>query len=111
MMIWGIAFVFVQVLLMKIVNVFLSWILKLLVTVPGGLASQTFIFIFIGLSMFLVPAIPGAPVYIAGGVLLVDGAWQEFAKNDQTYKKNEPAFGCSYLLDSNCLIIKIFGRI
>jgi len=107
MMVLGYAAVVMQVLLGKVVNIFLSYILEALEGVPGGLPVQTLIFILIGLCMFLVPAIPGGPVYIAGGVLLVNSSWRAFSGETNNYKNNEIAFWIASLYSSIiCLVIK-----
>ena len=46
----------------------MSWLVKVLS--PLNVAVSTLIFSTIGLSMFLLPPVPGAPVYLAAGVLL-----------------------------------------
>jgi hypothetical protein len=69
-MCWGIFFISVNVGITKIVTIFLSWLnTDLLAPLPLGVVIA--IFYAIGLFMFLLPPVPGVPVYLAGGVILV----------------------------------------
>ena len=50
--------------------VFLSWLRVKLA--KAGFAFTYVIFSLVGLAMFLIPVIPGIPVYLTGGILLTD---------------------------------------
>jgi hypothetical protein len=54
----------------KFVMVFLSWLNEELSVMP--LATVIGIFYGVGLFMFLLPPVPGVPVYVLGGVVLVN---------------------------------------
>ena len=54
----------------KFVMVFLSWLNLTLSTMP--LTATIVIFYSVGLFMFLLPPVPGVPVYVLGGVVLVN---------------------------------------
>ena len=51
----------------QVVVVFLSWLSLALQPVP--LAGVLAIFLAVGIAMFLIPIIPGVPVYVCAGVL------------------------------------------
>ena len=53
-------------------TVFLSWLIQALAST--SLAFTTFIFVIVGVLMFLAPPIPGVPVYISAGIMLVANA-------------------------------------
>eukprot|EP00050_Salpingoeca_kvevrii_P011627 m.16864 g.16864 ORF g.16864 m.16864 type:complete len:889 (-) comp3542_c0_seq1:1263-3929(-) len=68
----GLFYVIINVGVGKLTTLFLSWL-------NGEMASFSFgvvtaIFFVIGLIMFLLPPVPGVPVYLAGGVILVASA-------------------------------------
>jgi hypothetical protein len=58
-----------SVLITKFTYLFLAW-LKVEVK-QMNLASVTSIMVFIGLLLFLIPAIPGVPIYFTSGIILV----------------------------------------
>jgi len=62
----------------KFVNVLLSVVKTELQT--EELWFTTLIFYLIGITMLLLPPVPGVPVYLTGGVLLVDNAKMNFKK-------------------------------
>merc|ERR1711871_1239920 len=68
----GVIFVTFYVGVGKIVNVFLSWLNGWLSANVGSLGVLILIFAAIGLFMFLLPPVPGVPVYLAGGVIIVN---------------------------------------
>ncbi len=55
--------------------VFLSYLRIKLATVPIGLVYLAFA--VVGLAMFLIPIIPGVPVYLTGGIILTDASLAE----------------------------------
>jgi len=64
----GLMLLILNVGVMKVTTVFMSYLVKKLK--PLNVFVSTLIFSTIGLSMFLLPPVPGAPVYLAAGVLL-----------------------------------------
>lgn len=66
---WGVIYITLVVGIAQIVTVFLAWLSYILADV--NLFVVYIVFFFIGLSMFLLPPVPGVPVYLTGGVLLV----------------------------------------
>ena len=64
----GIVYLVMQVFVSKGVVVFLSGLNALLA--PVALGAVLFIFLAVGLAMFLIPVIPGVPVYICAGVMI-----------------------------------------
>jgi len=71
--IWiGIIFLTFNVGVGKVVTLFLASLNKALAPLP--LATVTALFYSIGVTMFLLPPVPGVPVYLAGGVILVNKA-------------------------------------
>jgi hypothetical protein len=69
---WGIFFVVVQVGIGLVTTVFLSWLNDTLA--PLNLVTTVVIFYVVGFTMFLLPPVPGVPVYLAGGVIIVNAA-------------------------------------
>jgi len=65
---WGIGYMVLQVLCAQLTIVFLSWIIER--TAKFGLYTVTGIMMVIGLVMFLLPPVPGLPVYFAFGIVL-----------------------------------------
>ena len=53
---------------MKVTTLFFSWLTHVLKPMPLGLTTG--VFVGVGMCMFLLPPVPGAPVYMASGVLL-----------------------------------------
>ena len=69
---WAVAFVVLIVGVGKVVTLVLSALNVYLA--PFSLGATTLIFVGIGLVMFLLPPVPGVPVYLAGGVILTNAA-------------------------------------
>jgi hypothetical protein len=69
-MYWAVGVLSLGVGVTKVVTVFLSWLNSVLSPLPTGVVIG--LFYAIGLSMFLNPAIPGVPVYLSGGVIVVN---------------------------------------
>ena len=65
---WGLIWFTLNIGISKIVTVFLSWLSSYLETF--NLFTSLIIFTLVGLSLFLLPPVPGVPVYITGGVVL-----------------------------------------
>ena len=49
---------------------------------PVPLALTTFVFVCIGTILFLLPPVPGVPVYLCGGVVLVRCCEREWASEE-----------------------------
>lgn len=65
---WGIAFMIMQVLVANLTVVFLSWMIEK--TAGFGLLAVTAIMCGVGVMMFLLPPVPGVPVYLTLGIVL-----------------------------------------
>ena len=59
----------------KFTMVFLSWLNSKLAVMP--LFAVVAIFYSVGLFMFLLPPVPGVPVYVLGGVVMVNSFVKE----------------------------------
>lgn len=57
---------------MKLTTFFMSWLVMQVSDM--GLPMATAIFVTVGMTMFLLPPVPGAPVYMASGVLVTSAA-------------------------------------
>jgi len=68
MMYWGIGYIIMQVIMAKLTVVLLSWLIE--VTEEMNLVVVTFIIIAVGLALFLLPPVPGVPIYLTGGILI-----------------------------------------
>jgi len=71
----GIAYYIMMIGISKFVMVFLSWLNGTLSVLP--LSTVIGIFYGTGLFMFLLPPVPGVPVYVLGGVVLVNAFKRE----------------------------------
>ncbi|KAL7462665.1 hypothetical protein ACHAXS_003041 [Conticribra weissflogii] len=65
---WGIAYMILQVICAQLTIVFLSWLIDK--TEAFGLYAVTGIMMGVGTIMFLLPPVPGVPVYLALGIVL-----------------------------------------
>jgi len=65
---WGIAFMILQVLVANLTVVFLSWIIEK--TAGVSLVAVTALMCLVGVMMFLLPPVPGVPVYLTLGIVL-----------------------------------------
>lgn len=68
----GLFYALISVGVGKVVTLILSALNDALA--PLSLAAVTFIFMGVGLTMFLAPPVPGVPVYLAAGVILTPAA-------------------------------------
>ena len=75
--------------------VFLSWLRVKLA--KAGFTLTYVIFSFVGLAMFLIPIIPGIPVYLTGGILLTDETSVHFFKNALSSSGESPSETKSYV--------------
>lgn len=65
-------FIGVEVGVGKLTTLFLSWLGDQLE--PLSLIQVVVIFVFVGLIMFLLPPVPGVPVYLTGGIVMTQAA-------------------------------------
>mmetsp|Transcript_12178 Transcript_12178/g.26281 ORF Transcript_12178/g.26281 Transcript_12178/m.26281 type:complete len:890 (+) Transcript_12178:181-2850(+) len=65
---WGIAFMILYVLVAKLTVVFLSWMIEKVE--DFNLIAVTAIMAGVGAMMFLLPPVPGVPIYLALGIVL-----------------------------------------
>ena len=73
---WGIGFMSLAVLAPIFTTLFLSWLIE--VTEPMDLAPVTGILIVVGLIMFLLPPVPGAPIYLTLGIVIIPVGGRKF---------------------------------
>eukprot|EP00560_Eucampia_antarctica_P005527 CAMPEP_0197842018 /NCGR_PEP_ID=MMETSP1437-20131217/46504_1 /TAXON_ID=49252 ORGANISM="Eucampia antarctica, Strain CCMP1452" /NCGR_SAMPLE_ID=MMETSP1437 /ASSEMBLY_ACC=CAM_ASM_001096 /LENGTH=758 /DNA_ID=CAMNT_0043451845 /DNA_START=35 /DNA_END=2308 /DNA_ORIENTATION=- len=66
---WGIAFMTLNVAVAKFTTLFLSWLIE--TTKPMSLAAVTGILSSVSLIMFLLPPVPGLPIYLTVGIVVV----------------------------------------
>lgn len=66
---WGAAFMILQVMVAQFTVLFLSWLIEK--TAPLGLGVVTGIMCGVGLIMFLLPPVPGVPIYLTLGIVIV----------------------------------------
>jgi len=71
---WGFGYVFFNVLASKFTTVFLSWLIEF--TSEMNILSVTGIVTAVGLGLFMLPPIPGLPIYLTGGIVLVSVGWE-----------------------------------
>jgi len=92
--------------------VFLSWLRVKLA--KAGFTLTYVIFSFVGLAMFLIPIIPGIPVYLTGGILLTDETSVHFFKNALSSSGESPSetksYVCALLAASGtCFVVKLLA--
>merc|ERR1712232_1220333 len=73
----GIFYQSVYIGISKLTSVFLSWFNDILLSSGMSFAQVTLAFIVIGMIMFFIPVIPGVPVYVSGGIIVVNVGWKE----------------------------------
>ena len=66
---WGFGYVFFNVLASKFTTVFLSWLIEY--TSDMSIHAVTGIVVLVGMGLFMLPPIPGLPIYLTGGIVLV----------------------------------------
>lgn len=66
---WGAAFMIMQVIVAQLTVLFLSWLIEK--TSPLGLGAVTGIMVGVGLTMFLLPPVPGVPIYLTLGIVII----------------------------------------
>ncbi|GMH95389.1 hypothetical protein TrST_g10751 [Triparma strigata] len=65
---WGLAYMIMQVFAAKFTVLFLSWMKK--ESSSMSFAAVTAIIVGVGMFLFLLPPIPGVPIYLTGGLML-----------------------------------------
>lgn len=65
----GVAYVILSVLFAKLTTVFLSWLIE--VTSPMNVYAVTGIVTAVGMGLFMLPPVPGLPIYLTSGIVLV----------------------------------------
>jgi len=66
---WGLAFMVLSVIVSQFTLLFLSWLIEKTSEMP--LAAVTGILIGIGMIMFLLPPVPGVPIYLTLGIVII----------------------------------------
>ena len=66
---WGILFMTMNVIVAQFTLVFLSWLIE--VTSNMSLLPVTFILVGVGMAMFLLPPVPGVPIYLTLGIVII----------------------------------------
>ena len=66
---WGTAFMTLSVIVSKFTVILLSWVIE--ETSDTGFVPVTYICVAVGLFMFLLPPVPGAPIYMVMGILII----------------------------------------
>lgn len=66
---WGAAFMILSVLVAQLTVLFLSWLIEK--TSSMSLGAVTGILVGVGLMMFLLPPVPGVPIYLTLGIVIV----------------------------------------
>lgn len=66
---WGIAFMIIWVIVAQFTVLFLSWLIEK--TSVMSLGAVTGILIGVGMLMFLLPPVPGVPIYLALGIVIL----------------------------------------
>ena len=66
---WGIAFMILQVIVAQFTVLFLSWLIDKTSTMNLGVV--TIILVGVGMIMFLLPPVPGVPIYLTLGVVII----------------------------------------
>ena len=67
-MYWGLLYVIFMAVVAKFTVVLLAWLIE--TTAEMNLVLVTVIIIAVGLSLFLLPPVPGVPIYLTGGILI-----------------------------------------
>jgi len=105
----GLVYLCAQVLVMNFLTFSLSWLVQTLRSL--SLVVVTGIFTVIGLIMFLLPPVPGTPVYLGAGLLLTSTAEREWATAEYLEAKEVGAYfwmGAAYAM-LVALVIKLLA--
>ena len=75
---WGAAAMIMNVIIAKYVLIFLAWLIEICADIMASVGSfgpgiivVTLIILLVGLFLFLLPPVPGVPIYLTGGMVLV----------------------------------------
>mmetsp|Transcript_27450 Transcript_27450/g.32013 ORF Transcript_27450/g.32013 Transcript_27450/m.32013 type:complete len:861 (-) Transcript_27450:1289-3871(-) len=66
---WGLAYMVMNVIVSQYTLVFLSWLIEK--TSHMNLATVTVILVMVGMTMFLLPPVPGVPIYLTLGIVII----------------------------------------
>jgi len=66
---WGIFFFTTNVVISRFTVLFLSWLILVIAPLNFGLVSV--VFFVVGFLMFMAPPVPGVPVYLSSGIILI----------------------------------------
>jgi len=66
---WGVGFITLSVIASKFTTLFLSWLIN--ATQHMSLVVVTSIMVGVGVLMFLLPPVPGAPIYLTMGIVII----------------------------------------
>mmetsp|Transcript_27340 Transcript_27340/g.41158 ORF Transcript_27340/g.41158 Transcript_27340/m.41158 type:complete len:932 (+) Transcript_27340:150-2945(+) len=66
---WGLAFMIMNVIVSQYTLVFLSWLIEW--TSGLNLGVVTIILVGVGMTMFLLPPVPGVPIYLTLGIVII----------------------------------------
>uniref|UniRef100_A0A7S1BTQ1 Uncharacterized protein n=1 Tax=Corethron hystrix TaxID=216773 RepID=A0A7S1BTQ1_9STRA len=73
---WGIVFMTVAVLVTQFTTLFLSWLIEKTEVMNNW--KVTLIFSLAAIVMFLLPPVPGVPIYLTAGIVLVNACMEEY---------------------------------
>mmetsp|Transcript_86601 Transcript_86601/g.244913 ORF Transcript_86601/g.244913 Transcript_86601/m.244913 type:complete len:587 (+) Transcript_86601:1242-3002(+) len=109
---WGQAFMIMNVIVSKYVTVFLSWLNSecgiLKATQDDeivGFILVSLVIVGVGMFLFLLPPVPGVPIYLTGGIILIK-AGTEHPQTATGFLGAWPSVGITCGL---CLCIKLFA--
>lgn len=95
---WGAGFISFTVLAAKFTILFLSWLIE--ATRELDIGSVTGILLGVGVIMFLLPPVPGAPIYLTLGIVIVPVGREAFG-----------LVGCIVYAMGVCLALKLFATV
>jgi len=73
---WGLVFMVMGVIVAEFTVVFLSWLIEITSTMPIGLVTA--VLVGIGMIMFLLPPVPGVPIYLTLGIVIIPVGREKF---------------------------------
>jgi len=73
---WGLAFLILNVIVAQFTLVFLSWLIEKTSAMP--LPTVTALLVAIGMTMFLLPPVPGVPIYLTLGIVIIPTGRESF---------------------------------
>ena len=93
---WGVAYITLDVVVTRCTYVFLSWLIEYCNELD--VYTVTGIVILVGMILFLLPPVPGVPIYLAGGIILGAVGNDEFGW-----------VGVAFYTNAVCLFIKLLA--